>query len=292
MAAEDLALSICHAAERFCVTSNICLTRKRLLKEFLAHPGPDGKTLSGLVVPGHAAAPGPSMPDLLYIVRKWMGFHIIKHYYIMRQYKEASEVVLAFLKFIKTDTTLPPAMRNDLDAALEQIAEAGVLQLPGIFRIIKQPCALNEAWSYVYQLQEFPLAMTPCSAEVSPSRSQQLDGYGVLLAPAARRPAAGTGQPQKTKTNTYGSTLSVQAVKTDSTVVFKQKGGSKRFNVKLSSKRAADLLPGMLVMATIVELSDGSVFMTDWGYTYPTYYAPVADHQEDFGSHFLTPLVY
>eukprot|EP00775_Hariotina_reticulata_P006977 gene6977-7191_t len=84
----------------------------------------------------------------------------------------------------------------------------------------------------------------------------------------------------------------VQAVKTDSTVVLKQKGGSKRFNVKLSSKRAADLLPGMLVMATIVELSDGSVFMTGWGYTYPTYYAPVADHQEDFGSHFLTPLIY
>jgi hypothetical protein len=54
-----------------------------------------------------------------------------------------------------------------------QVAEAGVQQLPSVFRMIKQPCPLNEAWSYAYQLHPFPLAMTPFSAEVSHSRVQQ-----------------------------------------------------------------------------------------------------------------------
>jgi hypothetical protein len=81
-------------------------------------------------------------------------------------------------------------------------------------------------------------------------------------------------------------------VRTDSTVVFKEQGGSKRFAVKFSSKRAADVLPGMLVMATIVELSDGNLFMTDWGYTYPSFYAAVADHKDNFGAIFTPSMVY
>jgi len=54
--------------------------------------------------------------------------------------------------------------------------------------------------------------------------------------------------------------------------------------VQLSARRAADLQPGMVMGASIVELSDGSSFVTDWGYVYPSFYAAVADHKEEFGS--------
>jgi hypothetical protein len=89
------------------------------LQEFLAHPDSNGKTLSGLTAPGRATANGRTSPDVLYVVRKWMGFHIIRHYFTMRQYKEASEVVLNFLKFLIEDSALPLAFRKELESALQ-----------------------------------------------------------------------------------------------------------------------------------------------------------------------------
>jgi hypothetical protein len=51
--------------------------------------------------------------------RRWFGLHIIKHYYVMRQYKDASGIVLGFLKFMKAEGTLPSSMSKDLDTAIQ-----------------------------------------------------------------------------------------------------------------------------------------------------------------------------
>lgn len=112
------------AAARFAET--IGLTSKRLLYEFLAYPGPNGVTLSGTVLPAdtewrHITGARSSSPDadLVYITTKWMGFHIVKHYYVMRQYKEASGVVCSFLQFCKREGALPASLSKQLDVALE-----------------------------------------------------------------------------------------------------------------------------------------------------------------------------
>lgn len=47
-----------------------------------------------------------------------------------------------------------------------QIGEQGIVQLPSILRIMKQPCARNEAYSRVYPLRPFPLCTVPAAAEV------------------------------------------------------------------------------------------------------------------------------
>lgn len=77
--------------------------------------------LPALAIPG-AAVPDllfTSPTDVLYLTRRFMGFHIIKHYYVMRQYKESSGVVLDFLQFLRSATSLPADFTAQLDAAIE-----------------------------------------------------------------------------------------------------------------------------------------------------------------------------
>lgn len=50
---------------------------------------------------------------------RWMGFHIIKHYYAMRQYVEASSGVRDFLQFLRSEARLPADFAAALDAAIE-----------------------------------------------------------------------------------------------------------------------------------------------------------------------------
>jgi hypothetical protein len=111
------------AAERFCSQHNTGLTSKRLLYEFLALPGPNGRTLSGLTRPGVQQAAG--VADVVYITRRWMSIHTIKHYYVMRQYHQASGVVLEFLQFLRSEASLPSAFTKQLDAAIEVRGPAG-----------------------------------------------------------------------------------------------------------------------------------------------------------------------
>lgn len=49
---------------------------------------------------------------------------------------------------------------------LPQVAEAGVEQLPHVMRIIRQPDAVNEAYSFKYQLRPWPLCHVPQTAQV------------------------------------------------------------------------------------------------------------------------------
>jgi hypothetical protein len=48
-----------------------------------------------------------------------MGKFILKHYYVMRQFEEASGVVLDFLQFLRSEASLPADFRAELDAAIE-----------------------------------------------------------------------------------------------------------------------------------------------------------------------------
>jgi hypothetical protein len=59
--------------------------------------------------------------------------------------------------------------------------------------------------------------------------------------------------------------VQIKAVNPDNSVVFKQYGGEQTYSVPFSAKRAADILPGMVMIVTIVTLSNGDVFATDWG---------------------------
>ena len=52
-----LGQTVMAAAERFCTTTNVSPTRKRLLYEFLSMLGPNNKTLSGLSKPGIEVQP-------------------------------------------------------------------------------------------------------------------------------------------------------------------------------------------------------------------------------------------
>lgn len=84
----------------------------------------------------------------------------------------------------------------------------------------------------------------------------------------------------------------MKAVNADHSVVFKQLGGDETYTIPFSAKRAPDFRPGMVMIATFVTLSNGDMFATDWGYVYPTYYAPVMDHKYDFGPLENVQLVY
>lgn len=59
--------------------------------------------------------------------------------------------------------------------------------------------------------------------------------------------------------------LQIKAVNPDNSVVFKQYGGEQTYSVPFSAKRAADILPGMVMIATLVKLSNGDMYATDWG---------------------------
>ena len=71
----------------------------------------------------------------------------------------------------------------------------------------------------------------------------------------------------------------------DSSITFREYKGDQQYTIQFSEKRAADFLPGMVMIATFVTLSDGTQFATDWGYVYPTFYAHQMDHGQDFGYH-------
>lgn len=115
---DAVSASILRAAEHYTVFQSVGLTQKRLLYEFLAYPGRNGKTLSGLFANG-AKPSGDAPLDLLYIVMRWYGRHICKHYYMMRQYKEAGAIVEGFLNYLKAEAVLPAHLRIELDAALQ-----------------------------------------------------------------------------------------------------------------------------------------------------------------------------
>lgn len=300
--------TVAAAFERFVASQGVGLTSKRLLGEFLAYPGPNGRTLGGLIAEGSAGAASPAKAavDLVYIARKFFGQFIIKHYYVMRQYKEASGVALAFLKFLRSEGSLPPYLAaKDLDAAI-QIGEEGVAQLPHVMRIVRQPDALNEAWGRVYPLRPFPLCTVPCSTEVKTSSSRHWpavadQSYHAWLSYASERcrvepeelDALVASIPRKlTVVSKAEGRWEVLAVQPDHKIVFQELGGSRKFTIPFTEKRAADFLPGMVLCATFVTLSDGTVFVTDWGYIYPTFYAPRMDHEIDFGPFNLVQLVY
>lgn len=57
--------------------------------------------------------------DVVSIVRKFVSFHLMKHYYVMRQFDEVTSVVLDFLQFLRKDTSLPADMSAQLDTAIE-----------------------------------------------------------------------------------------------------------------------------------------------------------------------------
>jgi hypothetical protein len=48
-------------------------------------------------------------------------------------------------------------------------------------------------------------------------------------------------------------------------VVFKQYDGEETYTVPFSAKRAADIQPGMVMIVTLVKLSNGDLYATDWG---------------------------
>lgn len=115
---DAVSASILRAAEHYAVVQPIGPTQKRLLYEFLAYPGRNGKTFSGLFATGVERRDDAPL-DLLYIVTRWFGRHICKHYYVMRQYKEASTIVDGFLKYLKAKAVLPTYLGKELDAALQ-----------------------------------------------------------------------------------------------------------------------------------------------------------------------------
>jgi hypothetical protein len=75
----------------------------------------------------------------------------------------------------------------------------------------------------------------------------------------------------------------VAAVRADHVLVFKQLSGSHQVEVPFTAKRAADYRRGMVLSCTFVGLSDGSLFMTDCGYVFPSFYAPAIRSADDFG---------
>jgi hypothetical protein len=80
-------------------------------------------------------------------------------------------------------------------------------------------------------------------------------------------------------------------VRPDSKVVFHEFKGSRKFTVPFSAKRAADFIPGMVMSATLVRLSNGYTFATEWGYVYPTFWIPFTNKAE-FGPYDDVELVY
>jgi hypothetical protein len=116
-AADALSTAIMAAAERFTSaqsTYDVNPKQKRLLYEFLAYPGRNGRTLSGRVLDG---TKGGAL-ELLYISRRWFGLHVTKHYYSMRLYQDALGIVLRFLQLLKREAVLPSSLARELDDAI------------------------------------------------------------------------------------------------------------------------------------------------------------------------------
>lgn len=116
---DEVCKAVMAAAERFCAIHGASLTSKRLLYEFLALAGPNGMTLSGLSKSATEAPLVDFAADVVAITRKFMGYHIIKHYYVMKQYLEASNVVRAFLRFLGSETNLPDTFKAFIGEAIK-----------------------------------------------------------------------------------------------------------------------------------------------------------------------------
>jgi hypothetical protein len=58
--------------------------------------------------------------DVLGITRKFMGVHVVRHYYVKRQFDEATQVALGFLQFLRSEceASLPADFLAQLDAAI------------------------------------------------------------------------------------------------------------------------------------------------------------------------------
>lgn len=78
----------------------------------------------------------------------------------------------------------------------------------------------------------------------------------------------------------------------DHKIGFQEWQGSQHFTVQFTACRAADFIPGMVLSATVVTLSDGTSFMTDWNYVFPTYYVPHLTGKEDWDPYDPVDLVH
>lgn len=304
-AADALSTAIMAAAERFTSaqsTYDVNPKQKRLLYEFLAYPGRNGRTLSGRVLDG---TKGGAL-ELLYISRRWFGLHVTKHYYSMRLYQDALGIVLRFLQLLKREAVLPSSLARELDDAIA-IGEQAAVQLPAIFRIVRMPCARNETYSRVYPLRPFPLCTVPAASEVKTSSSRHWPAqpeqvHHAWLSYASERcrveveELEAMVQALPKNVTIIGKTTGrweIKAVNADSSVTFAPyKAAGEAITIPFHHKRAADILPGMVMIVTMVHLSDGSNYATDWGYVYPTYYAQHMDQEHDFGAIGNVTLVY
>jgi hypothetical protein len=84
----------------------------------------------------------------------------------------------------------------------------------------------------------------------------------------------------------------VKEVRPDNTILFQEWKGSQQFTAQFSARRAADFRPGQVICCTFVTLSNGSHFVTDWGYTFPAYYAHCLTGKQDFACYGKAQLLY
>lgn len=93
--------------------------------------------------------------DVVSIVRKFVSFHLMKHYYVMRQFDEVTSVVLDFLQFLRKDTSLPADMSAQLDTAIE------VRPMPA------RPSGAGQTVQHVVSTAAVPLTLLPWYCLVS-----------------------------------------------------------------------------------------------------------------------------
>jgi hypothetical protein len=299
----EVGCTVLSSAERFC-TSSVNSTSKRLLYEFLALLGPDGTTLSGL---SQSADARKQQPDVLGITRKFMGSHVVRHYYVKRQYDEATQVALGFLQFLRSDceASLPTNFLAQLDAAIG-VAKDGCEELPHIMRIIRQPDYLNEAYSFRYQSRPWPLCHVPQTTEIKESSSRCWPGDNeqhlhawigfaserCRIEPDELREVLAQVPTNLSIAARTEGIWDVKEVRPDNTILFQEWKGSQQFVVQFSARRAADFRPGQVICCTFVTLSNGAHFVTDWGYTFPTYYAHCLNSKQDFACYGKAQLLY
>jgi len=76
-----------------------------------------------------------------------MGFHVIKHYYVMSQFVEASTGVRDFLQFLRSEARLPADFAAALDAAI-QVRQAA------------------SSWMWLDTCSSWAVATSACTASV------------------------------------------------------------------------------------------------------------------------------
>jgi hypothetical protein len=65
-----------------------------------------------------------------------------------------------------------------------------------------------------------------------------------------------------------------------------------QLEVPFTPKAAAQYRVGMVLYATFAHLSDGSVFLAERGYVFPSFFAPLVTCADDFGPYDVAPLLY